>query len=650
MIFQPRSGSVRPLSLLLSWIIAACSPRASSQEPPVSARFSVEATVGAGGALSLAELGDGGLAVGTTRGVAVFDGAAQRWFTAAPAWVRSVSAGGGRVAFGANDGAVGVLDGRTGASIRSFSLAKGAMVALSPDGARLALSEGQGVSIYEVATGEKLRELGAFPWVITGLAWSPDGAALAAADGRGTVAVLRGEVETRLVGASTPSTELAWSPDGRLLAVGGRPLTIWDAGTGAVLRQITPEVGRAERLAFSPDGAVLAGARDKGQVDLWTVADGALQRTLTAVTSEVPDLAWATPDRLWLGFGAVNAVNPTLGDRGLVLPLIMTASSISAAGGALALASSDAVAVWQADSLGALGGLAAATGPLRLLGGAEGRLWLAEAGGLRAFDPASGALSRALDLSALGQAALRPDGGALAGAIYGADKNWAIAVWDLKTGQERWRATAGRGLPTQVGWSADGALVGAQLGEVVQIYDAGTGRERGRREQLMNNRSGMAISPGAPLVASVGLDRQLELWDPLTGKTSRRLGRLGGSGGWLLAWSPDGEKLAASAKDKAGDLVYVSDRAGGLGGVLAGTPPGSVVQGLAWSPDHALLAGAVGTQPNQGLVLVWSASGGLVHTQTITTGSPNALAWSADGNRLFAALGDGSALVLKRSP
>ena len=107
---------MRPLSLLLSWIIAACSPRASSQEPPVSARFSVEATVGAGGALSLAELGDGGLAVGTTRGVAVFDGAAQRWFTAAPAWVRSVSAGGGRVAFGSNDGAVGVLDGRTGAS------------------------------------------------------------------------------------------------------------------------------------------------------------------------------------------------------------------------------------------------------------------------------------------------------------------------------------------------------------------------------------------------------------------------------------------------------------------------------------------------------------------------------------------------------
>ena len=105
-----------------------------------------------------------------------------------------------------------------------------------------------------------------------------------------------------------------------------------------------------------------------------------------------------------------------------------------------------------------------------------------------------------------------------------------------------------------------------------------------------------------------------------------------------------------SAKDKAGDKVYVSDRAGGIGGILAGTPPSAVVHGLAWSPDHSLLAAAVGTMPNQGLIVVWSGSGALVHSEEVGAATPNAVAWSADGSRLFAALGNGSALVLKRSP
>ena len=61
---------MRTISLLLAWIISACTPRASSQEPAVSARFSVEATLGVGGALSVAGL-DEAVAVGTTRGVAV---------------------------------------------------------------------------------------------------------------------------------------------------------------------------------------------------------------------------------------------------------------------------------------------------------------------------------------------------------------------------------------------------------------------------------------------------------------------------------------------------------------------------------------------------------------------------------------------------
>lgn len=641
---------MRTLSLLLTLLIQACTPRASSQEPAVSASFSVEATLGAGGALSLADL-DGALAVGTTRGVAVFDGGVQRWFVAAPAWVRSVAAGGGRVAFAANDGTIGVLDGASGAAIRSLAVGRSAAVALSPDGARLAVGQGAGgVQIYEVATGAVVGALSGFTWEIVGLAWSPDGAALAAADGRGAVRLLRGEVVIPLEGAATPTMGLAWSPDGARVAVGGRPVTLWDASTGARVRQIEPEVGRPEDLAFSPDGAVLAGGRDKGQVDLWTVADGALVRTVEASTSSAPRLVWARPDRIWMGAGALSSADPSTGARAEVLPLVMTPTAVQVMGGVLALRAADGVALFDATTLAPLGAAAAASGGLTLLDGGGGQLFAAEARGLSALDPATGALTERLQVSGLGAAAVKPGGGALAGATYGQDKVWSVAVWDLSTGAERWRAPVGRVAPTTVAFSSDGAAVVAHTRDAVQVYDAGTGAPIGSRAQAMLNRSGLALSPTAPLAASVMTDRELEVWDLRSGKTSRRLGRLGGEGGWLLVWSPDGEKLAATAKDKAGDKVYVSDRAGGLGGILAGTPPSAVVHGLAWSPDHALLAGAVGTTPNQGLVLVWSSSGALVHREEVASATPNAVAWSADGSRIFAALGDGSALVLRRSP
>lgn len=634
--------------ILLSWAISGC--KVPAQEVSVSTHFSVVARLGEGGPRSLAGLDGGGIVVGTTRGIARYDGTDQRWFVPASAWVGSASAGGGRVAYGANDGAVGVLDGATGALIQTFSSATRVVVALSPDGARLALGAGRTVRIHDVASGALIREVDGFKLEITGLAWSPDGLSLAAADGRGTVMLLTGAQERALEGATDPTRGVAWSPDGRLVAAAGRPVHVWEAATGAEVQQILPGAGRAERLVFSPDGSMLAGSGEKGTVEIWAVADGTLRHKLNGVTRGAAELLWPEKHTLWMGGGAVSAVDPLDGVRKALLPLVSMPTSVHIRGTTL---------VWSSPDLSVLGDLvqmspraawAAESGAHRVLRVQEdGRVWIADARGLRAVDARTGGGAAALEVPALGVASIRPDGGALAGATYGEDKAWDVVVWDLSNGAELWRVPGGRAQPTQLAWTADGSMVASHIGDVVQVYDGLSGAPRGRREGRMSNASGLAFSPTASLAASAGLDGHAELWDPQTGGVSHQLRRLDGSG-WQLAWSPDGEALALAVKHKAGDRIHLANRAGDVSAALPGTTSGAVVRGLAWTPDHALLAATVGTGPNQGDVLVWSAAGTLLHTEAVTSGSPNALTWTEDGGRLFVVLGDGSALVLERQP
>src|SRR5262249_30865343 len=91
---------------------------------------------------------------------------------------------------------------------------------------------------------------------------------------------------TRRTAASTfsssgkrPRVELrareASSPRGR-----GAQVKFWDARTGEVKGRVTEDSRSAnvlvQSLAFSPDGKLLAGGRDSGEIDVWETrpADG----------------------------------------------------------------------------------------------------------------------------------------------------------------------------------------------------------------------------------------------------------------------------------------------------------------------------------------------------------------------------------------
>ena len=181
----------------------------------------------------------------------------------------------------------------------------------SLDGARLAAGHSNdSVVVWDAATGERILDLQHDSWPES-CEWSPLGDRIAV----GTIGKVyiwdatTGELERTLVGHFGWINRLAWSPDGSMVAALGsvdKSARTWDVERGEPLHAL-PSADGTYDLDWSPDGTAVATATGGG-VKIWEVSSGKLISTLKT-TDGARTVRWS-PDGLallastWSGIAA----------------------------------------------------------------------------------------------------------------------------------------------------------------------------------------------------------------------------------------------------------------------------------------------------------------------------------------------------------
>ncbi len=426
-------------------------------------------------------------------------------------------------------------------------------------------------------------------------------------------------------------TSVAFSPDGRILAGGNDEgdLQLWSrAGVGPPVALGPPFAGRAgavATVAFSPDGATLAAGGGDGVVRRWTVSDPRhpvlLGRPLAASTT-VESIAFS-PDgrtlaagdddgrlRLWdLTHPATPELISRLSTGGLVY-----AVAFSPDGRILAGAGDDAVQLWD---------LRDRSHPAR-----SGRPSTAGTG-----------------TTSIDSLSFSPDGRTLAGGGTRGELNQrsGVRLWDVHDPAHPAAVGAPLAGADRVAFSPDGRTLATSDGPTVRRWDlARPARPAAIGRPLTGHTSwivDLAFSPDGRTLATSGQDNAIRLWNltspahpdllgpPLTGPTGDVES---------VAVSPDGRDLISAGDDRTvrqWDLT----RAARPGRVLlpAGSAGPAAIMSLAYRPDGQVVA-AGGAD---GRFRLWDLTGAgdpVLLGRPVDTGSDSvtSVAFSPDGRTL----------------
>ena len=595
------------------------------------------------------------------------------------------------------------------------------VMASSPDGSMLASANENAISLWEIDTGREVVTLTEHTENITTLVFSPDNGTLASGSEDNTIRLWNattGQLLFLPLSEHTGDiTSIAFSPDSQTLASGSRDNTIrlWSATTGQRLATLEEQIvwgavtheghtGDVTTVAFSPDGATLAGGDTDNTIRLWNVAARQHRTALTGHTGTVTALTFSKDGtmlvsgsrdntiRLWnttterhldtleghesdviaLAFssdGAALASGDTsgitrlwAGDTGQNLDTLSYSledgvsgnpvRAVTFAPDGLTLASGNGRTVWKEHAYITSGNCSwfyYRWGGSTLYNGST-RLWDALTHEHRSTLAGHGAFVYALAFS--------PDGATLARAgekrslavdcsgwsvtTYWASSTHSLQLWDAHTEEHLATLSGHEGNVTSVAFSRDGNLLASGSNDdTIRLWNPTTGGHLATLSGHEGNVTSVAFSPDGETLASGSNDDTIRLWNPDGAVRATLSGH--GDNVTSVVFSPDGNMLASGSAD--GTIQLWNPTTGAPIAVLEGHTEG--VSSVAFSVDGGTLAS--GSWDNT--IRLWNSTTG-EHLATFSghRGNVNAVAFSPDGITLASGSSDRTILLWEITP
>ena len=471
-------------------------------------------------------------------------------------------------------------------------------VAFSGDGTRaVSGSRDKTIKLWDVGTGDLLRNFEGHADGVTSVSFSPDGTRLLSGSRDKTLKLwdaAKGDLLRSLEGHTGQVTSVAFSPDGAQVLSGSvdKTLKLWDAATGQVLRTFDGHADRVTAVAFSSDAKLVVSGSADQTLKLWDAATGQEQKAFKGHAGGVTSVAFSPDGKRVLSGSSDKTLKSWDAATGRVTSFQGHAADVTSV-------------AWSPDGKRALSGSNDKT--LRVWDAATARLLGTFQGQLR-------------EVSSV---AYSPDG---ARVISGGRDN-TPKLWDATSRELLATFGGGSDVVSSVAFSPDSARVisGGRDG-TLQVWDAAKGELLFGFEGHADEVASVAFSPEGKQVLSGSKDKTLKLWDPAKGELVRSFeGHADAVAS--VAFSPDGRLVLSGSADKSLRLWDVNT------GQAVRTFAGHAarVNEVAFSPDGKSLLSGSGDMT----LKLWDASTGAVlrnfegHKDDVTS-----VAFSPDAKRI----------------